>query len=571
MQNLWKFTFTMPDYVHVPEGIEELMPWSDKMKKLCAIDTKTRMEIQRSHDSKLVRSANIERLSFMKEASEMSAYNFYYDESEHSRKINYKTVSAENYYDNFVTVIVGWSSEKNEILQRYAAFEEKYADRKDRNGEIKSTMFQQKQFRYGFASLNKQNAQFVNDFLSLFDEESHIYFSVSSKIEYLVLQLFHGYSNRFFVDTDLMKYSITKALVMYRPQEILKCLYESPEDFLEKLKMFFRDRIERNEDNPELKQAETRAFKEILLVLDDISESPKIDWDYHMSFEGFKKYLGEKGIQNYPLVIDKEGKEEEESKTLKASREIGLNNSNEANSTKYPGLRMADMMAGIISKLMKGLCDSLRYQSLDEGISKKILDNGWFCLNEVQLELYKKLYRIICEWQPAWYKSYSGIYSDGLVVFNALLNFMNHFEMVEQIRADIDMQGEYFNAFACEQLTRYFEQRRVKLPIEPVIPFDEESYLNQRGGKVYFDSKKQPLLPLHGVSQTFEVLSVGVDQNFTPTVTILKDGESVCFRLPEELKEWACSVVGMALIEIRIFPAKVTFSKIKGKYDAKIL
>lgn len=198
----------------------------------------------------------------------MSAYNFYYDESEHSRKINYKTVSAENYYDNFVTVIVGWSSEKNEILQRYAAFEEKYADRKDRNGEIKSTMFQQKQFRYGFASLNKQNAQFVNDFLSLFDEESHIYFSVSSKIEYLVLQLFHGYSNRFFVDTDLMKYSITKALVMYRPQEILKCLYESPEDFLEKLKMFFRDRIERNEDNPELKQAETRAFKEILLVLD---------------------------------------------------------------------------------------------------------------------------------------------------------------------------------------------------------------------------------------------------------------------------------------------------------------
>ena len=30
----------MPDYVHEPEGMEELMPWSDKMKKLCAIDTK---------------------------------------------------------------------------------------------------------------------------------------------------------------------------------------------------------------------------------------------------------------------------------------------------------------------------------------------------------------------------------------------------------------------------------------------------------------------------------------------------------------------------------------------------
>ena len=181
----------------------------------------------------------------------MSKYNFYYDESEHSRKINYQTVSASNYYDNFVTMVVGWSAEKDDILQRHASFEAKYADRKDRNGEIKSTMFQQKQFKYGFASLNKPNAQFVNDFLSLFDEEIHIYFSVSSKIEYLMLQVFQGYENSFLFDADFMKYSITKALVIYRPKEIIKCLYESPEDFLEELKKFFRDRIECNKNNLE--------------------------------------------------------------------------------------------------------------------------------------------------------------------------------------------------------------------------------------------------------------------------------------------------------------------------------
>ena len=202
------------------------------------------------------------------------------------------------------------------------------------------------------------------------------------------------------------------------------------------------------------------AFQQILLVLDEISNAPKLDWDYHMSFDGFNKYLQEKDIQNYSLIIDKEGESEEESKTLKSAREIGLDNSDEADSTEHPGLRIADMIAGIISKLLKGLCDSLRYQSLDEGINKKILDVGWFCLSEAQLELYKKLYRLICEWQPAWYKSYSGIYSDDLIVFNALLNFMNHFESVEQIRTDIDMQSEYFNAFACEQLARYFDQRR---------------------------------------------------------------------------------------------------------------
>lgn len=158
---------------------------------------------------------------------------------------------------------------------------------------------------------------------------------------------------------------------------------------LEELKKFFRDRIEFNKNDLELKQAETTAFQEILLVLDEISDAPELDWDYHMPFDGVYKYLQEKNLQNYSLIIDKEGKAEEESKTLKSAREIGLDNSDEAGSMEHSGLRMADMMAGIISKLLKGLCDSLRYQSLDESTNKKILDVGWFCLSEVQLELYK--------------------------------------------------------------------------------------------------------------------------------------------------------------------------------------
>lgn len=501
----------------------------------------------------------------------MSKYNFYYDESEHSRKINYKTISASNYYDNFITMIVGWSVENDDILQHHADFEAKYADRKDRKGEIKSTMLQQKQFRYGFASLNKQNTQFISDFLSLFDENIHIYFSVSSKIEYLVLQLFRNYKNNLFVDADLMKYSITKALVTYRPEEIIRSLYESPKEFLEGLKKFFSDRIEYNKNNPKLKKAETNAFQEILCVLDEISELSEIDWDYHMSFDGFSKYLQEKGIQEYTLIIDKEGEQNEESKTLKSAHEIGLFHSIEADSMEYSGLRIADMMAGILSKLLKGLCDSLRYNTLDESVHKKILDTGWFELNEMQLELYKKVYRLICEWQPAWYKSYSGIYSDDLVLFNALLNYMNHFESVEQIRSDLDMQGEYFNAFTCEQLSQYFKRRKCKLPIEPVILFDEESFLNQRGGKVYIDSNKQPFLPLHEGSQKFDVLSVGVDRKFAPIVTISKDGRVKCYRLPNELSEWASNVVGMAARGIKLCPAKITFSKINGRYYADIL
>lgn len=53
-----------------------------------------------------------------------TAYNFYYDESEHSRKITYETIHASNYYDNFIAVIVGWPVEQEgTIFQKYKAFE----------------------------------------------------------------------------------------------------------------------------------------------------------------------------------------------------------------------------------------------------------------------------------------------------------------------------------------------------------------------------------------------------------------------------------------------------------------
>jgi len=59
----------------------------------------------------------------------MGKYHFYYDESEHSSKINLNTVNADNYYDNFIAAIVGWKVENEKsVFEKYVAFEEKYAD-----------------------------------------------------------------------------------------------------------------------------------------------------------------------------------------------------------------------------------------------------------------------------------------------------------------------------------------------------------------------------------------------------------------------------------------------------------
>lgn len=503
----------------------------------------------------------------------MSTYKFYYDESEHSRKINYNTVTAPNYYDNFVTVIVGWAKEKEkEVIKKYEDFENKYADRKDRNGELKSTTLKQKKFEYGFASLDKGNTQFIMDFLSIFDESTKLYFSVASKIEYLILQLFIGYQNNLIIDADEVKYSITKALVVYHPQNVIKSIYDNPEGFVEELKRFFRERIECNSLNIKLKDKENKAFENILYILNDISAIPELQWDYHMPFSGFMKYLQEEQIKNYALVLDKEGEQNEVSRTMQAACEMGLSNVTEENSKDNYGLRMADMMAGIISKLLKSLCDALHYHSVEEGTQKKLLDKKWFQLNEVQLKLYKKLYKIICEWDNVWYKSYAGIYSDDLVCFIGLLGYMAHFENKEQIiNEKLEMQGEYFNGYVCRQLSDYFNRRRSKLPIDLIDKNDEEYFLNRRGAKVYFDITKQPILQIAEGSQTEMVLSVGMDKSGAPLITISNEGEPICYRLPGELSDWALMAVGMANMGENLFPSQVVFTKEKNRYFADIL
>ncbi|MDO9592607.1 MAG: hypothetical protein Q7I98_05355, partial [Erysipelotrichaceae bacterium] len=251
----------------------------------------------------------------------MDKFNFFYDESGHSRKINHKTITAENYSDSFIAVIIGWLSENQPSLyERYSAFEEKYQHRQS-DGELKSTTIKQSQLKSGFASLNKDNLSLLEDFLGLFDERIFVYYAVISKIEYIIRQLFEDYVNTFFVDMDAMKYSITKALVLYQPSDIMAGLYENTGELVALLKSFFSAQIEKDKANETLKKMEIEQFSQILIILDDISTIRTINWNYDISFVGFKKYLDEKAIHTYSLIIDKEG---ENGNTVKAAERVGL-------------------------------------------------------------------------------------------------------------------------------------------------------------------------------------------------------------------------------------------------------
>ena len=399
-------------------------------------------------------------------------FNFYYDESEHSRIINLSTITGETYYDNFLVAIVGWDSDKEvEIKQKYLAFEEKYAERK-KKGELKSDTFKSNQFKYGFASFNKPNVEMLNDLLSIIDDDFFIYLFVASKIEYVIIQLFKDYTNSIFVDMDSVRYSIVKAILTYRPTEVINSIYAEPEEFVSSLIDFFTQRIELNKSNIALKEAENNAFENILMILQDVEPPTSINWDYHMSFEGFSSLLKSKRIADYNLTIDKEGN----SKTHDAAIEVGIVNCTEVDSKEHFGLRIADMLAGIVGKMMKSLYHSLRNESNNATVTKTLLDKSWFKVSEEQLYLYKKLHHILLEINNDWYKIYAGNYSDDLISLLALLDYMNHFKSADEIQKDFDMHPEYCNACMCRRLEEHFNRIHSKMPVEPVVPETEEYF-----------------------------------------------------------------------------------------------
>jgi hypothetical protein len=498
----------------------------------------------------------------------MSKYNFYYDESEHSRKINHKTITADNYYDNFIAVVIGWRSEyETDLFSRYTAFEEKYKYRQSK-GELKSTTIRQSQLEHGFASLNNDNVSLLEDFLALFDEKTLIYYAVISKIEYIIRQLFEDYKNSFLVDMDAMKYSITKAVVLYKPADIINGFYENTSELVTHLKKFFTIQIEKDKANEALKKKEIEQYNQILMLLDDVSTIKTIDWNYDISFNGFKKYLTKRSIDNYSLTIDKEG---ENGNTARAAERECLTTVVEADSLTSCGIRMADMLAGLISKLLKALHNALRYTSEEEQVSKKILNSSWFDISEQQLSLYKRLHNVAVDLNESWYKAFSGIYSDDLIVLIAFLNFMSHFDSVESIKSDFAMQSEYFNAYTCKSLFDYYKRMHNKLPIDPVDTTSKDYFLNLQGAKIYFDINKQPLLKITKDRLVCDVLAVGCSQEMIPLITIAEGGNAKCYRLPNELSAWAMTLVGFANIGDILFPSKVVFTKTKDRLFADIL
>lgn len=252
------------------------------------------------------------------------------------------------------------------MAARYSVFENKYLSPGAK--ELKSTVLKKSHFKYGFKSLSQNNARLINDFLDMLDDDIYVYCAFSSKAEWLVDKLFSQYQNNHWFNADSLRYSLAKLLVQYRPIEVVESLYRSPDDLLFALRGFLRKRIELDKANLELKHTEINQCQLLLNVIYCVEPLENYEWEYHSALSGFALYLSEHNeVENYRLVIDRE------ENTRIAAEQLGFSGVRQADSTECFGIRMADMLVGIVAKLMKAIRVEQTYQSQEDELKRSSL------------------------------------------------------------------------------------------------------------------------------------------------------------------------------------------------------
>lgn len=497
-------------------------------------------------------------------------YSFFYDESEHSRRLTKDTLNANNFAENFVASIVGYSEYiSSDVINDYSAFEEKHKKVFTIIDELKSTVLAPKKYVSGLISFKKEDLCLISDLLDIIiNHELFLYICVFNKIEFIIIQLLNSYENSLFVDADSLKYSIAKLVSLYRPQNVYDSVYRNDGSFISELKEFLNE-IKNENQKGQKRPMETLAIEQALILLEDSSVDFSIDWNYKIAFWGFKNYLNETNINDYRLIIDKEG----EGKTLDSAQSEGLQNCQEDDSVNDEGLRITDFVVGIVSSFLKSIQNSFEYGSTKETEKLLFLKKTWFRIKQEHLDIYKKLKALIIDQHKTWYKTYCGCYSDNFLYLICILNYFDSFDDIEQYNENNAEQHQInLNYLAVQALNDRFELMKNKLPIEAIKIDEEGAYYNQKGAKCYINYRKHKILCINNQRKKYTVLSVGFFGHMEKAcITILDNNNPMCYLLPDELLEWAVSCASLANAGENLFPSIVEFGIIQGRFYAEIL
>lgn len=386
----------------------------------------------------------------------MSKWNvFFYDEIFHTRNLTKGYLDDLYDSDSYIGGAIGWNvSDDDFIRKKFYEFEERYKLFYNVS-ELKSTIFKEKSYKYGIASLKKDKIQFYKDYLNILDKVPYVYISVISKLEYILKQITVLQAKESY-EFAVISYSLTKALRLYRPEKVLELLFAGDYRFLIELKKFLVYKISEVQ-HLEHKQREVEVFKDCIRFIEDCDFSElEFQWDYLAVFDGLGKHIKEMNLQFNKIIlnIDNEGKLGEESNTFKAAKKAGFFKSKELDSQLEAGIRIADLFCGLVGRIIRSLNESMVYKS-DEYLSKKLLEDKWFEVSEEQFDMYILFGKIFFDKRPNYFTTYTGNYSDDIINFMALIGHFYSYENFNIYKQD--SLADHAKKFELDALSRMEE------------------------------------------------------------------------------------------------------------------
>lgn len=120
-------------------------------------------------------------------------------------------------------------------------------------------------------------------------------------------------------------------------------------------------------------------------------------------------------------------------------------------SDSTPGVRMADVVAGILAKILVKINMDLQRDRDDLNEIKK-LPQEWFDFTDLSLSVIKKIQKLIFTRK---YQVMHGIYGDHLLALQSYVDFISNFETVEEIKNVEDIQDD-FHKYLTLNLSNYF-------------------------------------------------------------------------------------------------------------------
>lgn len=413
-------------------------------------------------------------------------YNFYFDESSHTRAISFQYNKGVNIFnditdkvnDLFIGVFIGVKDEHHfEIEHQFLNIENHIKNVLGLNieQEFKGETIKTNKFKHGFNSVHKTLIPFYKNFLDFLDNDKVIiHMHMFSKTEFMLTSYFQniGFDNRVNINKGTFIYTIIKFLFHYRKIDLLQKMFDSEnnisEEFLESLKWELIQIIAKAKTIKRMER-EIHAFEQLLeaLYFANITVNPmrKYKWDYTELFEGFDLLLKELNIYNSQVLLqlDPEGTNE----IINLAKLQGFKSA-ESNleSDKCSMIRIADVFSNLLFKFSYNLYESLKEEAYTgvsnrDFTSKRLVDKQWFDIKREEVFLlYVQFYKVLEKRKDIYWTAYSGIYMDYTVITFAIISYIgNEFKSFEDFNSfDAIQHQENFNNYICMQLEERYKR-----------------------------------------------------------------------------------------------------------------